>query len=66
MSNETITLPVALMPREPFKRVWVTCAICEEDGMPAVWWDEDDGPYVTCMNVSCPSNKVPDREASAA
>lgn len=45
--------------REPFKRTWVKCPICEEPDMPAVWQSgPEDGPYVTCLNLSCPSNNV--------
>ena len=43
-----------------FKRDWVTCPMCGEPDMPREWiQDADDGPYITCLNLRCPSNGGP-------
>lgn len=45
-------------------RRWVKCPICHEDHMPFEMEEDtsDEGwGYITCLNLSCPSNAVDDR-----
>ncbi len=45
------------------KTDWVNCPICHQPDMEAVHYGDEDGWYVNCVNLSCPSNQVGTRYA---
>lgn len=47
------------MTKEPFKRDFVNCPICNEPGMRREWLHEDSGPIIHCVNIGCRSNGGP-------
>lgn len=46
----------------PHKRDWVNCPTCGEPDMRREWYSENDGPYIHCVNLACPSNVMDDRD----
>lgn len=51
---------VNMTTKEPFKRDFVNCPICDEPGMRREWiGSESDGPYIFCCNIGCRSNGGP-------
>ena len=40
------------------KTDWVDCPICHESGMEATHYGGEDGWYINCVNLNCPSNQV--------